>query len=90
MTFIRKQAIMTSSNPVAVLLTKALVTLVAVVALWLLFGATTAHGASVVLSINGQGSANVAAGSNVNLSWEAIGVSNCTINNGVGAVPNLG
>ncbi len=64
--------------------------LAAAVLLWFCIGTADASAASVVLTINGSASANVQAGSNVTLKWEAVGVTNCTINNGVGAVPNTG
>lgn len=90
MAFMSNQATMNTSHSVPVLLIKTFVTLIVATALWFAIGAATAHGASVVLSINGSSNSNVQAGSNVTLSWQASGVTNCTINNGVGAVPNSG
>jgi hypothetical protein len=41
---------------------------------------------SVLLSVNGNASVNAAPGTQVTLSWSGVNVSNCSINNGIGAV----
>ncbi len=43
---------------------------------------------SVFLSVDGGGSVQVVNNSTIVLSWEAYHVTNCSINNGVGAIPN--
>ncbi len=54
------------------------------------FGIASAEAASVMLAVNGVGTVSVDSGSSVTLSWQASGVTGCSINNGIGAVALTG
>jgi hypothetical protein len=47
-----------------------------------------AQASSVTLTVNNGATANIISGQSVLLEWEAVGVANCVINNGVGPIPN--